>query len=95
MLAFHGISTQNRERIIDWMLQVLHALNVDSPCTFFTAVSYLDRYLVAKFNKSQPVGSEHLYLVGITATLLASKLEDVKVITVSTMLDKAGHGKFT
>ena len=51
MLAYHGISVQNRERIIDWVLQVLHALSVETPSTFFAAVSYIDRYLVAKYIK--------------------------------------------
>lgn len=58
ILNFHGISEQNRERIVDWILQVLHALNVDVPNTFFAAVSFLDRYLVAKYHKSQSVGAE-------------------------------------
>jgi hypothetical protein len=31
----------------------------------------------------------------MTATLLASKLEDVKLISVATLLEKAGHGKFS
>lgn len=51
MMDYHGISEENRGRIIDWVVQVLNVLNVSAPSTFFAAVTLMDRYFVAKYNQ--------------------------------------------
>lgn len=95
IMDYHDICLQNRERIIDWIIQVLHVLNVTNPSTFFTAASLLDRYLIAKWQEGTPLGPESLYLIGMTSIFISSKIEDVVAIKAATLLEKAGHGKFT
>ncbi|TNV84235.1 hypothetical protein FGO68_gene4580 [Halteria grandinella] len=94
-LTFHQISEQNRARIIDWMVQVFRVLRLSSPVTFFTAVSILDKYFIAKRERNQPVGPENLYLLGMTSVLISSKFEDVTPIRLKTLVEKAGHNRFS
>jgi len=49
-MDFHQISEENRARIIDWMIQVFRALRVSTHTTFFTAVTVLDRFFLAKYH---------------------------------------------
>jgi Cyclin, N-terminal domain len=74
---------------------VLNVLSVSAPSTFFAAVTLIDRYLIAKHVSKQSLGPDSLYLIGLTAILMASKLEDVQTITMSVLLEKAAHGRFT
>ena len=94
-MDFHQISEENRARIIDWMVQVFRALKVSSYSTFFSAVTILDKYFLAKWQQQISLGPESLYLIGMTSVLISSKLEDVEAIRMRTLLEKAGHGKFT
>ncbi len=94
-MDFHQISEENRARIIDWMVQVFRALKVSSYSTFFAAVTILDKYFLAKWHLQISLGPESLYLIGMTSVLISSKLEDIEAIRMRTLLDKAGHGKFT
>lgn len=80
---------------MDWILLVLKTLNVSGPSTFFTAVNLLDRYLDAKMKVAETVKIEKLFLIGLLAILIASKLEDVTAIPMGTLLERAGHGRFT
>ena len=70
-------------------------MNLSSPSTFFTAVSILDKYFAAKYQQRISIEPESLYLLGMTVALMSSKLEDVIAISLKTLLDKAGHGRFT
>lgn len=74
---------------------MLHVLGVHNPTTFFTAVSLVDRYLIAKWEAGVSLGPESLYLIGMTSIFISSKIEDVVAIKASTLLEKAGHGKFS
>lgn len=94
-MEYHLISEANRARIIDWMIQVFRALKASSEVTFFTAVSIIDRYFIAKWDSNFILGPDSLYLIGITAVLISSKFEDVFPIRLQTLVEKAGHGKFT
>jgi hypothetical protein len=94
-MDFHQISEENRARIIDWIIQVFRALRVSTHTTFFTAVTVLDRFFLAKYHQKKSMGPETLYLIGMTSVLISSKLEDVEAIRMRTLLEKAGHNKFT
>lgn len=95
ILAFHGISESNRARITDWMVQVFRALKLSTHSSFFAATHIMDSYLVAKFEQRVHLGSECLYLLGLTTVLLASKFEDIEPVRMSTLLEKAGYDKFS
>lgn len=77
------------------MVQVFRVLRLSSPVTFFTAVSILDKYFIAKRERNQPVGPENLYLLGMTSVLISSKFEDVTPIRLKTLVEKAGHNRFS
>lgn len=77
------------------MVQVFRALRLSSPETFFTAVTILDKYFIAKWHEKISVGPESLYLLGMTSVLLSSKAEDVEAIRLRTLVEKAGHNRFT
>jgi hypothetical protein len=46
----HDICSNDRKRMIDWMIQVFRVLKVSSPGSIFTATSIMDRYFVFKNN---------------------------------------------
>lgn len=94
MLEFHEIEEFNRGRIIDWIISVLRAFKVSSHQTFFLTISILDRYLIAKFKQGIIIGTDNLYLLGLTAILISSKFEDVETIRIKTLAERAGHGRF-
>jgi hypothetical protein len=77
------------------MVQVFRALRVSNHTTFFTAVTVIDRYFLAKYSQGVSLGPETLYLIGMTSVLISSKLEDVEAIRMRTLIEKAGHNKFT
>lgn len=59
------------------------------------AVNIMDRFFSVKQKRKQSVDKEELHLVGLTAILLSSKLEDVKPIYMSQIVQDAGHKKFS
>ena len=59
------------------------------------AVNIMDRFFSVKQRRRQEVGKEELHLIGLTSVLLSSKLEDVKPIYMSQVVQDAGHGKFS
>lgn len=71
MSAQPDINEKMRAILVDWMVDV-HLKFGLSHETLFLAVSTLDRYL-----SREPVTSQRLQLVGITAMLIASKVEEV------------------
>ena len=77
------------------MVQVFRALRLSTPTTFFSAVTVLDRYFISKYEQGHSIGPENLYLLGMTSVLLSSKFEDVDPIRMKTLLEKAGHNRFT
>lgn len=77
------------------MVQVFRVLRQSSPVTFFTAVSTLDKYFVAKKDINQSIGAENLYLLGLASVLISSKFEDVNPIRLKVLVEKAGHSRFS
>eukprot|EP00873_Tetraselmis_striata_P010881 jgi/Tetstr1/431145/TSEL_020857.t1 len=65
------ISSSMRAILVDWMVEVASEYRL-VPETLHLAVSYVDRYLSVT-----PVLRSKLQLVGITATLIASKYEEI------------------
>ena len=68
------------------MVQVYRALKVSSSSTFFTGVTIIDRYFTAKQKMKVKLGPESLYIIGLTAILISSKIEDVEAIRMQTLL---------
>ena len=50
--------------------------------------------MVEKKNQGNVLGTQALYLLGMTSVLLSSKYEDVIPIPADSLIKKAGHNKF-
>ena len=89
-LESHGLTKENRERMIDWMIQVFKVFQ-SGPETFFLGVSLLDRYLKTKSEGCEFIGKDQLYLVGLGVIFISSKYQDVYPIRLEGLREKAGH----
>jgi len=63
-----------RAILIDWMMEVCCEFHLRRE-TFHLAVTYVDQYL----SKSEPITKGKLQLVGLTAMVLATKVEVPKI----------------
>jgi uncharacterized protein (DUF924 family) len=82
---------QVRCQIIDWMIIVFNKLNFRDE-TFFQAMEILDSILIKyKFNLS----SEDVHLIAIVSLFIASKYEEVKPISLKSLVEKVCHGKYS
>jgi hypothetical protein len=71
MSVQRDITPQNREKMVDWMIEVHHSFKLEQQ-TLFLAINYLDRILSrVEFNRSK------LQLVGSVALLISSKYEEI------------------
>lgn len=71
------------------MIEVLCSFNC-TPNTYFVAIDIMDAYL---HKTSRSLETKDIHLVGVTAMLLASKMEEIIPFKVSTVVDKMTHGK--
>ena len=71
------------------MIEVLSSFNC-TPNTFFVAIDIMDQYLSVS---TKCLETKDIHLVGVTAMLLASKMEEIIPFKVSTVVDKMTHGK--
>ena len=85
----HNINSTLRTKMIDWMIEVLCSFSCTEN-TFFVAIDIMDAYLT-KTNRI--VRMEQVHLLGVTAMLLASKMEEIIPFKISTVVDKMAHGK--
>jgi len=90
-LKNHLISEELRSRMIDWMLEVTHKADC-SPNTIHYAVKIMDRYLKST---SQSYKMNEMHLIGVTAMMIASKLEDVAVMDANFMFEHVVHEKIS
>ena len=90
-LKSHKISPIQRERMVDWMIEVTSGFQCSSR-TLFISVKIMD-----KFFSSQHTGIHAglLHIIGIASMLIASKLEDVEAITLDDAKEKMPHNKFS
>lgn len=65
------INQKMREILVDWVVEVHHKLNLRS-AVLYTTVQLIDRFLGLR-----TVSSLRLQLVGITAILISSKMEEI------------------
>ncbi|CDW84091.1 UNKNOWN [Stylonychia lemnae] len=92
---YHGLSMNNRQKMVNWMLQVLRVLEVVSTKTFILSVQIMDKYFLRNYELSNRLRKEDIHLIGITSIFMSSKFEDVSHIEIEQLVSKAGHMKFT
>jgi len=71
------------------MIEVLSSFNCTTN-TFFVSIDIMDAYLT---NSTRCFETKDIHLVGVTAMLLASKMEEIIPFKVSTVVEKMTHGK--
>jgi len=71
------------------MIEVLSSFNCTAN-TFFVSIDIMDAYLTSS---TRCLETKDIHLVGVTAMLLASKMEEIIPFKVSTVVDKMTHGK--
>jgi hypothetical protein len=87
----HQINEKYRAKLIDWMIDVLKVYHQKEQ-TLFRAILTLDQY----FSKSQSVISpEEVHLIGCTVMLIASKQEEIRPLTLESIVNSISRGKFT
>jgi hypothetical protein len=90
-LSRHKIHSEVRTKMIDWMIEVLHAYHSDEP-TIFLAVHLLDLYIA----RSRDLLSDNdVHLTGIVCIYIASKMEDLVPLRMTHIKTKIGHNKFS
>lgn len=67
-----------RAVLVDWLVEVHHKFRLENTGTLFLAISILDRYLELCQLKSR----RFLQLVGLSALLIASKVEETRPAVV-------------
>lgn len=87
------VESKIRAKMVDWMLEVLQALQTTfSLDTYLRAILLMDIYV--KYT-SEKLGNEDILLIGLTCIYIASKYEDIYHIKILTLCDKASHGKYS
>jgi hypothetical protein len=71
------------------MIEVLSSFNCTAN-TFFVSIDIMDAYLTST---TRCFETKDIHLVGVTAMLLASKMEEISPFKVSTVVEKMTHGK--
>lgn len=79
------ITEKMRAVLIDWIVSMCHSYHYDSE-TLFLTVRILDRFL-----SKRSVEKSKLQLVGMTAMLIASKLEEVYSPSIRDLVHKASN----
>ncbi|DAZ98544.1 TPA: hypothetical protein N0F65_007043 [Lagenidium giganteum] len=74
------LNARMRAVLVDWLIEVHYRFKFHNE-TLFLAVNYIDRYL-----EKVVIARCHLQLVGVTALLLASKLEEVHPIEITDLV---------
>ena len=55
----------------------------------------MDRYFIAKAKENITLTYPDLHLIGVVCIFIASKYEDVEAISMTSLLEEVGHGKFS
>ena len=92
-LGGHDIDRSLRGRMLDWMVEVTSSYKFE-PRTYFLGATLMDRYFAvegSRVNGRLPITK--LHIVGVTAMLLASKLNEVYPLKIRTVYEKIVHRK--
>ena len=80
-----------RKQIIDWMIIVTSKLKLSDSC-FYLQVEILDSFFE---NKEHDLDSNDFHMLAIGAIRIASKIEEIYCLTMSTTIKHLCHNRFT
>ena len=87
----HPISSNVRERMVDWMVEVFSVYKCD-PGTFELAVHIMDSF----FSKTRKkLKDDDIHLIGLTCIYISSKFEDMVPLRMSHIAKSIGHSTFS
>lgn len=81
--------------MVDWLIQVFTAFKCFSEPTFFLTVQIMDNFLSSLKEEKIIFPRRYLYLLGITAIMIACKVEEVEIVPIKTIVSVMGHDKFS
>ena len=90
MFKSHKMDEKIRTKMIDWMIEVLHAYKCDNQ-TLFIAASILDVFIQ---KSTVTLENSNMHLIGVTCIYIASKYEDVIPIRMNSIHNKIAHKIF-
>ena len=87
----HKIEDQVRTKMVDWMIEVLHAYKSDTQ-TLFLSVNLMDTFIK---KTSKTLDNSDIHLIGITCMYIMSKFEDVIPLRILSVHQKISHKTFS
>ena len=80
-----------RRQIIEWMIIVNNKLNFSSNC-FHIQIEIFDSFCDSKEFKLETLD---IHLLAVTAINLSAKFEEIKILTLNTIIQNVCHNKYT
>jgi hypothetical protein len=90
-LSKHKIDGMLRARMLDWMVEVMSSYNFQNK-TYFAGIEIMDAFFA---NCSEVLVPSQLHIVGVAAMFIATKMEEVYPLKMSTVYDKITHKKIS
>lgn len=87
----HSIPQESRNRMLDWMIEVLSKCG-SNLYTFFISVNILDRFFLLV---DSTLPKQHLHISGIVAMDIAWKFESTNCMSLALFQKEIAHGKFS
>lgn len=82
-LVNQSITSLQRAKMVDWMLEVIYSMR-NSTQTFFQAVKIMDKFFI----KQENIPTKKLHRIGSVSLYMASKIHDVKCISLRDLYEK-------
>ena len=90
----HRINEKMRQRMTDWMIEVLSNYHCDE-LTYFESVNIMDRYFKSCSIKNIILNPNDLHLIGVTCMFIASKYYDIYPLKLKMVFEKIAHKKLS
>ena len=90
----HKINEKMRQRMADWMIEVLSNYHCDE-LTYFESVNIMDRYFKSCSIKNIILNPNDLHLIGVTCMFIASKYYDIYPLKLKMVFEKIAHKKLS
>ena len=90
----HRINEKMRQRMTDWMIEVLSNYHCDE-LTYFESVNIMDRYFKICSINNKILNPNDLHLIGVTCMFIASKYYDIYPLKLKMVFEKIAHQKLS
>lgn len=87
------VTELQRSKVVDWLIEVFKAFNINSPKALILAISIVDKYLKVIEVTKETLNKHDLLELALASILLASKFEGHKAMKMLPLLREAGHNR--